>query len=43
MEEILQQGPHSLAQLLELEGLVLDMVAMEKAMLSYDGEPPGGI
>jgi hypothetical protein len=43
MEGILQKGPHYVAQVLVLEGLVLDMVAMQKTMVSHDGEPLGGI
>jgi hypothetical protein len=43
MEGILQQGPHYVAQVLVLEGLALDMVAMEKTTLSHEGEPLGGI
>jgi hypothetical protein len=39
MEGILQQGPHYLAPVLDLEGLVLDMVAT----LSHEGGPLGGI
>jgi hypothetical protein len=43
MEGILQQGPHYVAQVLALEGLVLDMVPMEKTTLSHEGELLGGI
>ncbi len=32
-----------MAQLLVLEGFVLDMMAMEKTTLSHEGEPLGDI